>query len=67
MNQQCIQGATEEDCVPVLEKSLWACNLTKTSMQGIRQSESIQGDKEHTVEKDIKSNFRINTRRLERR
>ena len=53
-------GATEEDCVPVLEK-VSGLKFNEDFYAGYSPERINPGDKEHTVEKDIKGHFRFNT------
>ena len=53
MNLQCILDATEEDCVPVLEKSFWL-KFNKDFYAGYSPERINPGDKEHTVDKILK-------------
>ena len=54
-------GATEEDCVPVLEK-VSGLKFNTDFYAGYSPERINPGDKEHTVEKDIKSYFWFNAR-----
>ena len=58
-------GATEEDCVPVLEK-FSGLNFNKDFYVGYSPERINPGDKEHTVEKNIKGHFWFNPEIAER-
>jgi UDP-N-acetyl-D-galactosamine dehydrogenase len=54
-------GATEEECIPVLEK-VSGLEYNTHFYAGYSPERINPGDKEHTVEKNIKSHFRVNSR-----